>query len=78
VIFKNSARIDAMLSKLLQSVYEIIEGGNMQFDKFSTCKKMIYLLLGFLLLCCCGVLVALKFEMGAGGSDPCDTVDVIR
>ena len=35
----------------------------MQLDKFSTCKKMIYLLLVFQLLCCCGVLVALKFEM---------------
>jgi DNA-directed RNA polymerase subunit RPC12/RpoP len=35
----------------------------MQLDKFSTCKKMIYLLLGFQLLCCCGVLVALKLEL---------------
>jgi len=35
----------------------------MQFDKFSKCKKVIYLLLGFLLLCCFGVLVALKLEM---------------
>ena len=42
---------------------QIIEGGDMQFDKFSKCKKMIYLLLVFQLLCCCGVLVALKFEM---------------
>lgn len=35
----------------------------MQLDKFSTCKKMIYLLLVFQLLCCCGVLVALKLEL---------------
>ena len=31
---------------------QIIEGGDMQFDKFSKCKKMIYLLLVFQLLCC--------------------------
>ena len=35
----------------------------MQLDKFSTCKKMIYLLLLFQLLCCCGILVALKLEL---------------
>ena len=35
----------------------------MQLDKFSKCKKWIYLLLGFQLLCCCGVLVALKLEV---------------
>ena len=35
----------------------------MQLDKFSKCKKWIYLLLVFQLLCCCGVLVALKLEV---------------
>lgn len=35
----------------------------MQFDKFQKCKKLICLLLCFQVLCCFGVLVALKFEL---------------
>jgi len=35
----------------------------MKLDKFFKCKKMIYSLLGLDLLCCCGVLMALEFEI---------------
>lgn len=47
----------------LQSVHEIIESVVMKIDKFHKCKKLICLLLCFQVLCCFGVLVALKFKL---------------
>ena len=57
------ALLYTLLGPRLQSVHEIIESVVMKIDKFHKCKKLICLLLCFQVLCCFGVLVALKFEL---------------